>query len=86
VSATRTSIANPSAGFGQGVAATCSTGTLVGGGGTVTDTDPAPGNAVYLAQSNPTNATTWTVRGRVGASALTGGATFTITAYAICAT
>jgi hypothetical protein len=76
---------NPTAGFGIPVSATCSTGTLVGGGGNVTDTDPTPGHVAYLGASYPSSATTWTVTGRVGALNLTGGATMTMTAYAICA-
>jgi hypothetical protein len=73
------------AGSAYTASATCSTGTLVGGGGNVTDTDLTPGAVAYLGQSYPSSTTTWTVTGRVGALNLAGGATVTATAYAICA-
>jgi hypothetical protein len=84
VSETRTSI-NPTAGIGIAVRATCTTSTLVGGGGNVTDTDPTTGAVAYLSQSYPSSATAWTVTGRVGAQNLAAGTTMTIVAYAICA-
>jgi Collagen triple helix repeat (20 copies) len=64
--------------------ATCASGKVaLGGGGRVTTTAAQKERALLVA-SYPTAADTWTVSGVVGISALGGGQTMTVTAYALC--
>jgi hypothetical protein len=62
--------------------ATCTSGLLLGGGGTVTTSDLSA-SKVQMLSSYPSSATVWTVIGVVN-TALSGGKNMSVTAYAIC--
>jgi hypothetical protein len=78
------SVANAGAGTVVTATATCTgNAVLIAGGAQVTTT----GTVVYLRSSYPSTTGpngVWTAIGVVGASALGGGKTMTVTAYAIC--
>jgi hypothetical protein len=63
--------------------ATCSSGTLVSGGGDVTGNNAKKYAA--LTSSYPSNATTWTVTATIVAGTLANGGPPSLTAYALCA-
>ena len=66
--------------------ATCSSGTLVGGGAVIVNNDIAK-NAWFVQASYPSSATTWTAIGNnVHVANGNTGTASTITAYALCAT
>jgi hypothetical protein len=77
-----TSSANAAAGTQTTATATCGVGkVLLGGGARITATGQI--QRVALATSYPSTTTTWTATGTV-LTTLTGGNTFTVTAYGLC--
>jgi hypothetical protein len=66
---------------------TCGTKTVLGGGYVIDTSDPADSDKVFATTSFPLNANTWEVHAEfVDGTALTPAATWTLTAWATCAT
>ncbi len=73
---------NPDRNVSVTATATCSTGTRVGGGGEVTDTDPQADRYAAMIASKPVNPASWAVTGYT-VIPLVG--VMTVTAWALCA-
>ncbi|HUF02319.1 MAG TPA: hypothetical protein VMN35_07835 [Gaiellaceae bacterium] len=64
--------------------ATCPAGTVVLGGGALVTTTATQTERAQLVASYPSAADTWSAAGVVAISALGGGKTMSVTAYALC--
>lgn len=79
-----TSAANAARNTTVTATATCPSGSVLLGGGASVTTTAAQKERAQLVASYPSSTTTWSAVGVVAISALGGGQTMTVTAYALC--